>query len=91
MEFLSWKTKKRLILGGFVVEILLILVGIVMILTGNSLLDWAKMSFEKPDFETIWAGIVLISSGIFDILVAFSVLGLAVLRQISGLGKGVKS
>jgi hypothetical protein len=83
MGFLSWKAKKVLILVCFVAELLLILGGIVMILTGNSLLDWAKMSFEKPDFEAIWAGIVLISSGIFDILVAFSVLGLAVLKQIS--------
>lgn len=83
MNFLSWKAKKVLILVCFVAELLLILGGIVMILTGNSLLDWAKMSFEKPDFEAIWAGIVLISSGIFDILVAFSVLGLAVLKQIS--------
>lgn len=87
MDFLSLKAKKILILVCFVAELLLILGGIVMILTGNSLLDWAKMSFEKPDFEAIWAGIVLISSGIFDILVAFSVLGLAVLKQISRLDK----
>lgn len=84
---LSYKAKKMLIMTGIVAILVSILTGFAAIGAANGIANLGKNTIGDPNWSTIWAVIMLYSTGIMDILIGFGGVILGGIWAVSRLQK----